>query len=372
MPMTPSTASPPSKKAEPATVSDASPKRSVQLPWAGSWPDRVGGARLGRSWPSLSPSAVQRAAQNRAAHTALLLLLGLVTGGIALATRHGGTAPSAEKPLLVADSSPNLNATSAPTVPEPARNSNTLDHAVLFPPEPPELMREPATMEAQATPTPPAEPLQFPAGVPVVAEQAPAVDLALSPTQPVESTMMRTWKTLGYQAILLAAFSAGPSVAAPEDAGKTDKPATAKDIEKLDKALQFMAENVAKDIKGLADTLNQNTKRTQEDIESLKQQLSALQKEVDALKKAGPQTTTAYRPATAKGRLELVNDYPYAMDIVINETAYPVAPGMTRVINLPPGATFTYRIPAVPGYQANRTRTLDGERPFKITVYPVQ
>jgi hypothetical protein len=184
--------------------------------------------------------------------------------------------------------------------------------------------------------------------------------------------MMRTWKTLGYQAILLAAFSAGPSIAAPEDAGKTDKPATAKDIEKLDKALQLMAERVADGMKALAEDVRKDTQKSQADIEALKQQVSALQKEVDALKKAGPQTTTAYKPATAKGRLELVNDYPYAMDIVINETAYPVAPGMTRVINLPAGATFTYRIPAVPGYQASRTRTLDGERPFKITVYPIQ
>ena len=59
---------------------------------------------------------------------------------------------------------------------------------------------------------------------------------AFSHLHPGESFMMRNWKALGFNALMLAAFSAGPVAAGPEDVGKDDKtPATAKDIAEIKK-----------------------------------------------------------------------------------------------------------------------------------------
>jgi hypothetical protein len=95
--MTPSIASPPSKKAErPAVL-----RTGAVVPMG--WPDRVGGARLGRSLSQADRALAQRAAQNRAAHTALFLLLAAVVAVIGTAlTRRAGAAKGApaEKTLI--------------------------------------------------------------------------------------------------------------------------------------------------------------------------------------------------------------------------------------------------------------------------------
>jgi len=271
------------------------------------------------------------------------------------------------------------------------------DHGPTDPPSSPPfaLSRELAALEAEAAqgkalpppaePPPPVAPAPLPGEVVDVENQAPAV----TPIgrQPVESIMMRNWKALGYQAVLLAAFAAGPVVAAPEDTGKEDKtPAPAKDIRDIKDILRAMDQAIGKDVQQMkkditdlrkdVDALKQGNgaaNLNSKEIEDLKQQILKLQQTIDAINKRLPQTSTSMRPSNpATGRLELVNDYPYQIDFVVNEATYSIAPGMTRVVNLPVGSSFTYRIPSLPGYQANRTRSLDGDRPFVIRVYPIQ
>jgi uncharacterized protein YukE len=374
------------------------------------WPDRVGGARLGRSLSPADRALAQRAAQNRAAHTALFLLLAAVVAVIGMAlTRRDGAAKGApaEKTLIAEESSSNLNATSAaaparPTEPEPAKEPEMTPHwssghaeGQQLPPVP--LSAELATMEAQAAqpastvppPLPaPTELVPFPEAVPVVDVPAPAVNpVPAIVTQPVESTMISTWKSLGYPAVLLAAFAASPSVAAPEDTGKDDKtPATAKDIRDIKDILRTMDQAVGKDVQQMKKDIGDLRKEvdalksgngsagsmTSKEIDDLKQQILKLQQTIDAVSKRLPQTATAMRPSNPTGKVQLVNDYPYQVDFVVNDLAYPIAPGMTRIVNLPTGATFTFRIPSITGYQANRTRSLDGDQPYVIRVFPMQ
>jgi hypothetical protein len=408
--MTASIVSPPSRRADQVAGGHAERELRDALLTLG-WPDRVAGGRLGRSLPAAARAAAQRAVHKRAAYAGLLFLLGLVSAVIGVAmTRPEGAAPdaSAEKTLLAEVSSPNLNpasveAPSRPTAPEPSPAAEiTRPHGQSDPsPDPPApalpLSPEPkALLEAEMAPPevapPPAELPQPVAPVPlpgeVVADDSQAPAVTLISTQPVESIMMRNWKALGYQAVLLAAFTATPGVAAPEDVGKDDKtPATAKDIREIKEILRTMDQAIGKDVqqmkKDIADLRrdvdalkqgNGTASLNSKEIEDLKQQILKLQQTIDAINKRLPQTSTSMRPSTptTTGRLELVNDYPYQIEFVVNETAYSIAPGMTRVVNMPVGSTFTYRIPSLPGYQANRTRALDGDRPYIIRVYPIQ
>lgn len=348
--MTASIASPSSKRTETpaATRSD--------LPWG--WPDRVG-ARLGRRVPALSKAAADRAAENRSVQGAFLALCALLAAGIGLATRQPDPvrpAGTAENSLPADLSSSNLNATSA-EAPKDADSGHHLEQRTqYFPTSPPfPLARELVEMEAhQGKPVPPA-PL-----APIIDEQQPvgSVPSTFSPMHPGETYMIRNWKALGLSTILLAAFSS-PALSAPEDVAKDDKtPATAKDIAELKKAINTLSQNLA--------VFDQNVGK---DIDALKKQVESLQKEVDSLKK-GPTTTTVLKPA-ANARLELTNDYPYQIDFVVNEATYQVAPGMTRVLNLPVGSTYTFRIPQLTGYQANQTRSI-GADGRQIRVYTLQ
>ena len=212
--------------------------------------------------------------------------------------------------------------------------------------------------------------------------------------------MMRTWKAVGLNTLLLAAF-ATPVLAGPEDVGKDDKnPVTVKDLRKL-------GEDISKDIRAIGADLQLHIQKTQGDIKKLEQdvaqlqndlkalkggspmtsssnytpsakevdelrkQIDRLQQTVEALKQQLPQTSTSYKPAATNGRLELTNDYPYQIDFVVNETTYPVAPGMTRVLNLPVGAMYTFRIPQLAGYQTAQSRVL-GSEGRAIRVYAAQ
>lgn len=205
--------------------------------------------------------------------------------------------------------------------------------------------------------------------------------------------MIRNWKALGLNTILLAAF-ATPALAAPEDIGKDDKaPATVKDIKELGKSINLLGETLNLHIKhslGEIDALKKQVEALQKDIDSLKKgttstsnygpaakdidelrkQIDRLQQTCDAIKKQLPVTTTALKPS-GTARLELVNDYPYQIDFVVNEATYPIAPGMTRVLNLPVGSNYTFRIPQLAGYQANQSRTLPADGRV-IRVYTLQ
>lgn len=339
-----------------------------------SWPDRVGGARCGRPTPPLS----ERTQQDRCAAAALGSVLALIVGGILLANLHGPAIPdaSAEKCLPADLSSSTLDATSA-LAPAPRvapEFPNDPDHRVQLPaapvsaPQP--LAHDLHILEAPAVP--PGEPSLL-----LDPEQPRASAFSSLPTG--ESPMMRTWKAVGLNTVLLAAF-ATPVLAGPEDAGKDDKaPATAKDIAEIKKMLQQLDQGVGRDIETLKKdmaqlqndlkalkgngpmTASSNYTPSAKEVDELRKQIDRLQQTVEALKQQLPQTSTSYKPAATNGRLELTNDYPYQIDFVVNETTYPVAPGMTRVLNLPVGAMYTFRIPQLAGYQTAQSRVLGSE-----------
>jgi archaellum component FlaC len=360
---------------------------------------------------------------------ALLVTVGLALGlGMVWAWADAPSAPAGND-LLADVSSPKLDATSAEA---PARLSEPTpqpDVATTSSTQPPGPVPEPLAVAPEPIPAP--EPSPVPEVVvvppapepPILAEAVQVVAEPMPPTaepydfrsyQPGESIMMRNWKALGLQTILLAAFTTAEPAPVPAQAPTAKEFAELKEtVQKMDKGLAQMYEankklagDIAKDIGGLRESLKLIGERldgTQTTIDKLKDDVAKLRQEVDTLKKekpqvsgygpaskeldelkknleqlqkslegmrnGSPQTRTALRPGD-KGRLELINDdYPVPIDIVVNDKAYRVQPGETRVVELAVGSTFTYRIPSIPGYQANLTRVLGGERPHQIIVH---
>jgi archaellum component FlaC len=323
-----------------------------------------------------------------------------------------------ENNLLADVSSSKLNPTSAEaparlsaSTPQPDVDTTSSTRPPVPVPEllsAPEPIPEPAPEVVVASPA--AEPVRLVEAVQAVAEPLPppVEPYDTLSYHPGESIMMRNWKALGLQTILLAAFTVEPAPLPAQEKGPTAKEfAELKEtLKKMDQGLIKMSEGVGKDFAGLRDSLKLIGERldgAQTTIDKLKDDVAKLREEVDALKKEKPQvsgyrpaakeldelkrnieqlqksldglrngapnTRTALRPGSS-GRVELINDdYPVPVDMVVNDRVYRVEPGMTRVIELPVGSTFTYRIPSIPGYQSNITRVLGGERPHQIIVH---
>ncbi len=102
--------------------------------------------------------------------------------------------------------------------------------------------------------------------------------------------------------------------------------------------------------------------------EDLRKQLDRLETSLKAIREQMPVARVALSPATT-GRVLLGNDYPVAMEFVVNDLGYTLRPYESRELRLPAGP-FSLRIPAVPGYQVAQGRQLGTDKPYEIRVVP--
>lgn len=178
--------------------------------------------------------------------------------------------------------------------------------------------------------------------------------------------------------VMLAAFMA----TTPAFGEPGDKPA---EEPNRDKVILEKLESLQKQIDGLKDAIKLNDLAVNKaleksrEVDNLGLQLKAQREQLDRLElslkllndKMSKPHVTAYASPQTEGRIELRNDFPQEMQFIVNQTAYTVQPGETRQVKLAPG-TFTFTVPAVPGYQTTQTRTLTTERPYEIRIYPRQ
>lgn len=141
------------------------------------------------------------------------------------------------------------------------------------------------------------------------------------------------------------AFAPVQSTASAQD--KTDPVQLRKDLDAANKKL----EEADKEIKRLAALLDgkkdekgfrlETDPGAVEEVKRLKDRIAALEKQVAAM-----QNSTSFKPApaiTGKGTIRVVNEYPVAVSIVINEKSYRVEPNTTLNVEVPVGE-FNYQL----------------------------
>jgi hypothetical protein len=328
--------------------------------------------------------------------------------------------------LLAEDSSSNLNTTSAEAPsrlepPPPAPLARETERPL--PPPPPALEEEPPAVWQVETPSPVVLPSE-PAPAPVEFVRVPpkplppevltvsaesATPSAIGPSQPGDCTMKYSSKPL-FPVLLAAFLAAGPhqgqAADPPADPSKekvildrlkeiqesivglgkqVDNLKTETDV-KIQKALEKTNGDIA-DLKGKVDRLTTDMDAlrkalgtptvsgygpTNKDLEEVRKQLTSVEQSLKAIRdQLASSRMSGFGPEPTLGRLVLKNDYPQDMQFVINSTVYTLRPFEDRELKLPAGK-FTFRIPAVPGYQVARERTLGTERPHEIRIFPLQ
>jgi hypothetical protein len=195
-----------------------------------------------------------------------------------------------------------------------------------------------------------------------------------------DTPMIRSWRSLGLQALLAAALSAGPALA-QADATKTDAQKTdaqkIDDIQKVATELQKTLLGLQKSIDGLKADLGNLRTESQLNVQSaekkandLKDEIAKVKLDVEQLGARTPQRIAAFAPAepvAATGRVEMVNTFPESVTIVVNRLTYTLVPGDKRLSEPVPAGTFTYE---VLGITPPRTRTIGANQVFTVSVYP--
>ena len=326
-------------------------------PWG--LPDRAGFALAARVFP----------AGSRRTRASLCALLALCLLASAVALTAWRLSLPAEIDLLAESSSPNLNITSAERPAPELAPQPSLEI---------EAPSEPPVAEDVLPPEP--EPLLVPEPIPVVpppvveAVRLPDLELAIPAkpegilvprSQPGDSIMMRNWRLLGWPGLLAAALAATP---APVQAQAEPDKITAPILKKLDE-VQKSLEAELKKLTGFALDTDLKVNAANQDIVKLKEQVAQLSKDLAALKAQGL-TRVALSPSTATstGKIRLVNLYPEQMAVIVNQTAYRLAPGETRLIDAQPAGAFSYQVLGAQSTVQNRS--LVANETFTITVYP--
>lgn len=201
-----------------------------------------------------------------------------------------------------------------------------------------------------------------------------------------DSPMMRQWKLLGLDIILMGALAA-PVLAEQHDGPNSDVRQDDPVLKEV-RELKTSISDLAKAIKSLQDsTLNTNLRieKAQGDIDGLKRQvgqlqleemdgvrrqLAQIQKDVDDLKARTARISTyqpqAPTPAPSTGRIRIVNAFTVPQTIVLNNRAYPVNPGAVLNVEGVPVGMFAYE---VLGVQAAVNRSLAANETFTITIH---
>jgi hypothetical protein len=192
--------------------------------------------------------------------------------------------------------------------------------------------------------------------------------------------MQRTWRLLALPVLLVATLPAvgGEGQKSSDDlATKADLPSIAKKLDEINKSLKSLDEFVQQELLKLRDgarEMNLKVAQAQSDVLEVRKQLAQLQQNLDALSRrvSGVQTQiSGYAglpgQATTTGRVRLVNTFPQAMTIRVNNTVYDVLPGQERYTEPITAGSFTYE---VLGVSAAAARTLAAGETFTVTVYP--
>jgi len=151
--------------------------------------------------------------------------------------------------------------------------------------------------------------------------------------------MIRTWKLLGYPAILAAALTTTPSSLSAGDDGKQNS----------DTKSKVTLEDVNENVKSIQKKLEENKRGADlmdNDLRTLKEKVAQLQRDVDSLMR-GRTTTANYPPNTpiapSTGRVRLVNTWPERITVLLNDKSIPVEPNQEIIVPEPVG-TFIYEI----------------------------
>jgi outer membrane murein-binding lipoprotein Lpp len=129
-------------------------------------------------------------------------------------------------------------------------------------------------------------------------------------------------------------------------------------------------------------SLQQANSGNEKEIRDLKRQMETLRNDMNALRSQlsasgntsmssplGSGNTNPMPPAGAGlGTLQVRNDYPTAMNVVVNGQTFEVLPNQTANIRVPAG-TFKYRVLGVDTEDRTRTVTAGGTRYARI--YPI-
>jgi tetrahydromethanopterin S-methyltransferase subunit G len=208
--------------------------------------------------------------------------------------------------------------------------------------------------------------------------------------------MMRTWKMFGLQTLLAATLATAPALAT---AGTENED---KDLKKVNQRLETVEKAltaIQKDIDALKnERLRVDTLRGK--VNTLEEKLGRLQTTVEALKKDLPkkETVAAYPPegmdeiknrltqiekkldqltpatriaraAPEVGRVALNNRYDEEMLFIVNGTPYRLAPGTSRTLTDVPAGTLTYEVVSPNwGRLRRKTTTLTAGETFNINV----
>jgi hypothetical protein len=181
--------------------------------------------------------------------------------------------------------------------------------------------------------------------------------------------MTRTLKQFGYVLIFLTAMGAP---AAAQNASKEEpnkETALLKQLGELKKSIETLDQKVT-DLQADVRLYSQNTQKEVNNlynkIDDLKKQLDRMEAALKALEKSSATPHTANFPP-AEGRVILRNNYPQPVDVIVNGTMYNVRPNSDYEVKLAAG-TFTFRIPAIAGYQIDQNRAVSAASPYVITI----
>jgi hypothetical protein len=184
-----------------------------------------------------------------------------------------------------------------------------------------------------------------------------------------DTPMIRTWKMLGYPAILAAAFSTAPHLGWADDKNGQGTDA------KPDNALRELKES----LKNIERKLEQNALNCNviaDDVRKLKDQVAQLQKDVDSLR-SRTNITSNYPPAAPRtGRIRLVNTWQEKITVFLNDKTFYVDPGRETTVTDVPAGAFTYEIfdtrpdNSFSPITQKLPRTLAANETFTIHVHP--
>jgi hypothetical protein len=325
----------------------------------------------------------------------LLLLFGL--GAVLACWSTRDSTESAESDLNTGHTSPKLDITSAESPPGPsaaaipseADETGWIAHApqapnpgdtpaVLEIPAPdstdsagaykiPDLQGAPAVEPPSSPQVEPVEPAPLPAPI-----DFDAGNLFNSSSRG-DTPMIRTWKMLGYPAILAAAFATAPQLTWADE--KTGQGSDAK----AEPSMRDLKES----LEAIKRTLNTNVLNCSvldEKVSKLSQQVAQLQKDVDSIRSRTTSTSNyqsiAPAPATGSGRIHLVNTWPQNITVFLNDKAYAVAANREITITDVPAGNFTYEVieqrpdNVIQPITQKLPRSLGANETFTIHVHP--
>jgi hypothetical protein len=196
-----------------------------------------------------------------------------------------------------------------------------------------------------------------------------------------DTPMTQNWmKKIGIEALLAAALTAAPALAAPDDPPK-DKDGlkeVKETLARIEGKLNTL-DKIKLDIVNLQTELKLIRESTSGDIQDMKLRMEALEAKLKGLEGQLKEMTTARKafspPAPATGKVRLHNRFTQPARVIVNDRSYPLEPNQSADLsNLPIGA-LTYEVIVRDEFnnwsiiQPRTTVNLTAERPRVIEIY---